>query len=327
MIRRPKKVLHVLNSAGGGAALSTLGLIDEFRRVGIAGCAVCHDAGSPHERDCLREATGGEVLFTPLYWWNRKIRIPLWKRPLSELKQLVNTGWMRRSTAAVAQHAHSCGADLIHTNTLLTPEGAMAAQRLGLPHVWHVRELVGAGTPFPLRLSGPALGRYLVDHCSKLVANSEVCASYLRDLVPEGWLEVVPNGIDISRFTPRTTFDSPKRIVVAMVANLTSRVKKHDLFVEAATRVDRQLPIEWRIYGHDPSHGGTRPGDAYVDRLHARISQAGIADRFAWPGFVPDPVAIMSQVDILVHPADHESFGRTVVEAMAAEWPKRSNPA
>jgi glycosyltransferase involved in cell wall biosynthesis len=29
----------------------------------------------------------------------------------------------------------------------------------------------------------------------------------------------------------------------------------------------------------------------------------------------------MSQIDVLVHPADNESFGRVVVEAMAAELP------
>jgi glycosyltransferase involved in cell wall biosynthesis len=29
----------------------------------------------------------------------------------------------------------------------------------------------------------------------------------------------------------------------------------------------------------------------------------------------------MSQIDVLVHPADHESFGRVVVEAMAAGLP------
>ncbi len=59
-------------------------------------------------------------------------------------------------------------------------------------------------------------------------------------------------------------------------------------------------------------------GDPYVERLHARIARYGMADRFRWPGFVADPVDIMSQIDLLVHPADNESFGRVVVEAMAA---------
>src|SRR5207248_1139130 len=141
--RRPRKVLHVFNSASGGAALSTLGLMEMFRKQGIAACAVCHDAGTPSEREQILRATNGETLFIPLYWWNKKIRAALWKRPLIELRQLVKTGWMRRSAGRVTEFARVHGAELIHTNTFLVPEGGIAARRLGLPHVWHIRELLG----------------------------------------------------------------------------------------------------------------------------------------------------------------------------------------
>ncbi len=321
MNSRPRKVLHVLNSATGGAALSTLGLMQRFRREGILACAVCHDAGSRQERDALREMCDGEVCFTTLYWWNKKIRVPRWKRPLSEIKQILRTGWTKKSTRTVADFARSHHVDLIHTNTILTPEGGNAAMQLGLPHVWHVRELIGAGTPFPLGLSEAALGRYLAAHCSKLVANSESTASRLRPWVPAGLLEVVYNGIDLDRFQPREGPAQPDRLVVGMVGNLTSHWKKHHLVVEAATHVDRSLPIEWRFYGHDPSHGGTKTGDAYVDAMHARLATTGLKDRFHFPGFVEDPAQVMSQLDILVHPADQESFGRIIVEAMAAGIP------
>ena len=319
--RLPKKVLHVLNSSAGGAALRTLGLIGAFREQGIESCAVCHDAGSAQEREALRELTDGKVCFTTLYWWNKKIRAPRWKRPFSEIKQLLRTGWKRGSARLVTEFAARHGVDLIHTNTLLTPEGATAAAELGLPHVWHCRELVGDQMPYPLPLSKGRLGRYLATHCSKLVANSMATAAPLRPWVPEDLLEVVVNGIDLTRFQVRQPRSTPQRLVVAMVGSLTSQVKKHLLFVEAAARVNRALPIEWRIYGHDPSHGGTVRCDRYIDALHDRLAQTRLAERFTWPGFVTDPVAIMNQIDILVHPADGESFGRIVVEAMACGLP------
>src|SRR5262249_47305988 len=146
-------------------------------------------------------------------------------------------------------------ADLIHTNTLLTPEGGLAARKLGLPHVWHLRELVGPGNPFRLWREGPPLGQYLQGHCSKLVANSQASAAQIRDWLPAGLLEVIPNGIDLARFQVRGTPAVAGKTIVAMVGNLTSRSKKHALFVEAAARVDRKRPIEWRIYGIDPSQG------------------------------------------------------------------------
>jgi glycosyltransferase involved in cell wall biosynthesis len=320
-MKHPRRILHVLNSAGGGAALSTLGLICDLRQHGIESCAVCHDAGTPQEREQLREAVGGEVRFTRLYWWNRKIRMPLWRRPLAEAKQIWITGWSYGSTARVMEAAVRWQADLIHTNTILTPEGGLAAYRLGLPHVWHLRELLGPGNPFRLGREGASFGNYMARFCSKLVANSHVSAAQIRDWVPVDLLEVVPNGIDIGRFEPRHASSRQAVTVVGMVGNLTSRSKKHALLIEAASRVDRKLPIEWRIYGHDPSRGGRQTGDSYIDELHAQIARLGLTDRFHWPGFQSDPARIMSEIDLLVHPADNESFGRVVVEAMAAGLP------
>jgi glycosyltransferase involved in cell wall biosynthesis len=311
----------VLNSAGGGAALSTIALIESLRQRGIESSAVCHDAGSISEREELYVATRGKLIFTPLYWWNYKIRQQTWKRPLSELRQLWRTGWKRRSTAQVVQFARRSEVDLIHSNTILTLEGGFAGRQLGLPHVWHVRELVGPGHPFRLPREGPALGRFLQSQAAKVIANSQVTAAAIQSWLPPGLLDVVPNGIDVSRFVPRRHDAPNRRLVVAMVGSLTSRWKNHLLFVRAAGLVDPALPIEWRIYGHDPSQGGKPGQDEYVDRLLAEVDRAGLANRFHLAGFHTDPAEIMAQIDLLVHPAESESFGRVIVEGMAAGLP------
>lgn len=321
MSARPQKILHVLNSSGGGAAMSTVALIRALNAEGIRSAAICHDAGTPQERQELRDAVEGGLQFTRLYWWNRKVRMPLWRRPLAEAKQAWLTGWSVGSANRVAEFARQCRADLIHTNTMLTPEGGMAARRLGLPHVWHLRELVGPGNPFRFAREGRSFGLQVAPYCSKLVANSLASAAAIRDWLPPGLLETVFNGIDISRFQRRAEPLRSAPLVVAMVGNLTSRSKKHLLFIDAAGLVDRGLPIEWRIYGHDPSEGGKVAGDTYIDELHQQVARLGLTNRFGFPGFVADPVDIMSQIDVLVHPADNESFGRVVVEAMAAGLP------
>jgi len=310
-----------MNGAAGGAAMSTLALIDAFRGEGIGACAVCHDAGTFAEQELIREATAGEVVFTPLYWWNRKTRAKWWKRPALELRQIWRTGGGRRSATRVAQFARDHNVDLIHTNTFMTPEGGIAARSLGLPHVWHVRELVGPGTPYPLKLDGRALRKFVSAHASKVIANSNASAAPIGNWMPRDLLEVVPNGIDLSQFHVHRGPAASGRLIVAMVGSLTSQSKKHELFVEAAARVNRNLHIEWRIYGHDPSRGGSTRGNAYTERLHASIAHHNLAGRFTWPGFVAEPAQIMSQIDLLVHPADNESFGRVVVEAMAAALP------
>jgi len=315
-VNLPRKVLHVMNGAGGGAALSTLDLIGALRERGIESCAVCHEGGVPAERQALSEATRGAVRFTWLYWWHRKLRVPRWRRPLVELKQAWRTGLGRFSTSVVADFARQQGADLIHTNSALTPEGGFAAGRLGLPHVWHLRELLGPGGPYQLPWRGPALADALLSHASVLVANSEASAASVRPWSPPDRLHVVPNGIDVRAFKVQPQVRS--RVVVGMVAHLTSRMKNHRLFVEAAAQVDPSLPVEYRIVGHGAQACARDP---YVADLAARVLALGLDGRLRFESFDPAPAAIMAELDIVVHPTEHESFGRVAVEAMAAGLP------
>lgn len=314
------RVLHLLNGATGGAAMSTIALIERLKALGIGSCAVCDDMGTPDERARLRDAVDGKARFTPLYWWNRKIRSALWKRPLLEARQLMRTGWRLWSTQAVLEAIDQWRPALVHTNTLVTPEGAFASRKRGLPHVWHVRELIGSTAPFRLKLKEAALGTFLSRSCDRVIANSYVAAACLRDWMPPGLLTVIPNGIDCSAFVSQPEKPTTGRTIIGMVGNLSSRMKKHHLFIEAAARVDPKLEIEWRIYGHDPSEGGQLQTDPYVNDLRALSRELRVDQKLKFPGHLPPP-QIMQEIDLLVHPTDGESFGRVVVEAMAAAKP------
>jgi glycosyltransferase involved in cell wall biosynthesis len=317
----PRKVLHILSGATGGAPLSTMELMEAASDAGIQSCAVCHDLGCSEDRQRLLELTNGQVIFTPLYWWNRKVRTSPWKRPLSQLKQLIRTGGGFGSTAKVTAAIKTWKPDLVHSNTILTLEGGWASRRCGLPHVWHLRELVGPGQPFRFYREGPSWGRYVARMCDRIIANARGTADKIISWAPAGLIEVVPNGINLKSFVPRSRNWQSNRIVVGMVATLKSHCKRHDLFIEAAARVDRRLPIEWRIYGEDPSNDGSNRDDPYVNRLHDLINKYGLRQHFSFPGHKGSPATIMQEIDLLVHPTDQESFGRVIVEAMAAALP------
>ncbi len=117
------RVLHVMNSASGGAALSTLGLMRQLKAYGVEASAVCIPSGTKSEQDTLKEATDGRTEFTHLYWWNKKTRAKAWKRPLIEARQLWRTGAALGSIRRVTDVARSHHAELIHSNTILTIEG------------------------------------------------------------------------------------------------------------------------------------------------------------------------------------------------------------
>jgi glycosyltransferase involved in cell wall biosynthesis len=310
MGRLPRRVLHVLNGAGGGAAQSVIGLARALAAKGVESSGVTDLGGTPEEIEALRQVFGGRLERSPLYWWNKKVRAALWKRPVLEARQLVRTGLRLRSALAVVLTAQRFSADLIHTNNFLTPEGAVAARLLGLPHVWHVRELIGPGQPYVLAWPPWRLRRFLRTHRSVLIANSEATARQLNAVLPDAAIRTTFNGVDLSTFECITPRPQTGRPVVAMVAHLTSRTKKHALFLEAARLASEHVDADFRIYGNVPSDGR----DTYADRLKR---ETGVV-RLMGPGA---PAAIMKDVDLLVHPADNESFGRTVVEAMAAGKP------
>lgn len=313
MTRAPRMVLHVMNGAAGGAALSTLGLIREFEARGVQSAVACLDAGTAPERDMLRDATHGRAIFLPLYIWNRKIRADTWKRPLLELRQWAKTGAAAASSLAVARFLRRVGADLVHSNTVLTIEGATASRLCRVPHVVHLRELVGVGQPFRFPVEGRPFGAMLSYAAEAVIANSGYTAQLVRDWLPAGLLHVVPNGLDLAPFSRLPPpFAGPRR--VSMIGSVSSRWKKHQLFIEAAAEVS-DPDVEFRIYGHDPG-----PTDAYAAGLRKRIEELGLGHRFFFAGF-RRPEEAVAETDILVHPADKESFGRIAVEAMAAGRP------
>lgn len=303
-----RSVLHVMAGATGGASRSTLELMRALRSHGVRSVVACADFGEPTVRAALREVTDGAVEELPLYWWNEKVRVPRWKRPLVEARQSLRTGAGLGSAARVARLAYRHRVDLIHTNTSLTPEGGRAARLLGLPHVWHIRELIGADQPFRFPVQDHALGAHFLRNASVLVANSQQSAACLAPWVPADRLRVVPNGLELARFLDTPRPPPRDRPVVAMVASLSARMKKHALFLDLAQHLPAS--VELRIYGDVP-----------VDDAYARPLIARAGDRVRLMGHVADPLEIMSDIDVLVQPSDRESFGRVAVEAMAAGVP------
>lgn len=312
----PQHVTHVFNDAKGGAALTTLALIKGLSQHQITSSIYCHVSSSAADINELADAVEGRLEIGPLVWWNRKIRNALWRRPFGAARQFVLTSGARSSTAAVAAFALRQDANLIHTNTLLTPEGGRAAAQLGLPHVWHVRELVGHDDPFRFWASDWQFRHRVLAWCDIVVANSHVTAERLYRYIPRDRIVVVPNGLSNDALLGIAPAIDHDPVVVGMIASLDSRWKRQELFVRAAAKTTARNVV-FRLYGFTPNPGT----DLFADRLRALVRDSGLDDRFTFMGFQPHPATWMGDIDILVHPATSESFGRIVIEAMLAGRP------
>jgi glycosyltransferase involved in cell wall biosynthesis len=146
-----------------------------------------------------------------------------------------------------------------------------------------------------------------------ILVNSEAIAARLADTraARHNRLEMVPNGVDLSRFEPVATPNNPEVMTVATLANL--RPEKGLLqLVEAAAIVMRRAPrARFVIWGE---------GALRAD-LEARIQTLGLTGRVDMRGATREPAQALQHCQIFVLASLSEASSNVVLEAMATGLP------
>lgn len=163
------------------------------------------------------------------------------------------------------------------------------------------------GTP-----EGRAIYDALLRRCTAFFAVGEPIRAALVDALPQhaGRIELIPNAIEFATERGRPVTDLTRWLYVG---SLTPR-KRVDLLVRAFAR----------CHGVDPGLSLTIAGDGgMAGGLRELAESLGIAGAVDFAGAVAPETAqrLMRDHDLLVHPSRHESFGMTIVEAVAAGMP------
>jgi glycosyltransferase involved in cell wall biosynthesis len=208
-------------------------------------------------------------------------------------------GLIRRHTPAIV-HANSTTAALYAT---CPPAGIVP------PTLWHFRDLV-----LP-RL----IGRMLSRRCVGIIAPSRACASLVAATGHATKIVVIPNGIEVAKplGTARVSVSmTPDRIVVAMIGQ-SAPWKGHMLALEVASLVAAcQSNVDFLLVADDRMGGSPSAAD-----LRRAVDARGLRGRVTVLGPVASVDEVLSQADIVMHPAFPEPAGRVVLEAMAYGHP------
>jgi len=221
-------------------------------------------------------------------------------RPATLARAAAFARWCRARRIAVVQ---SCD---LYANTFALPAAALA----GVPvRIGSRRELNPDKTAAQI-----ALQRHAYRCAQTVVANSRAAARQLAsEGVPAGRVAIIPNGIDVSRFAPRTGARPISTIVT--VANLR-REKAHEVLLAAAARLRLHQPhLRFVIAGDGPR----------LAELRDLAASLGIADRVSFLGHCEDVASVLARADVFVLPSRSEAFPNGAIEAMAAGLPVVAN--
>jgi len=204
--------------------------------------------------------------------------------------------------------------DVVHVNCLSNLRGAAAAQALGIPVVWHLREILPPGARrrwFANRLRADS---------AHIVAVSEAVAEWVRDEGLGDRVEVVHNGVvspveGVDREAARVQFNlPPEAFVVGLFSQMVHHKGALDLVRAAHAAISENPELHFLIAGHGPV--------SFADQLRREIASGAAAGHIHLMPPQPEIWELLAAVDILALPTLWpDPLPRAVMEAMAVGRP------
>ncbi len=247
-----------------------------------------------------------KTFFLPFKWINRTFN------PLRNL-QIV---WsLVRSTVLLNRIIDQFGIELIYANSFKAAlYGVLVRFCTGKKLIWHVRD----------NMNYRLLKLFLVKNSDAIITVSDHISKQFLTNLRKTYL--VYTGINTIIWQPSIkykknslVFKGHKKqgVIIAYIAQIT-RWKNHIDFIKIAKHIVKCGDnLQFLIIGDDLS-GKEK---MYKNELHEYVKSNNISSWMNFIGYRSDIRDVMGQIDILVHTAIDEPFGRVLIEAMAMEKP------
>lgn len=145
------------------------------------------------------------------------------------------------------------------------------------------------------------------------IAISKDVEAFVRKQLPAkaGSVHMLPNAIDLDRFSPAVDRSNQERVQLVTVGRLDQN-KNHHFLLRVIGELRKDLPgIHLEIIGAGPLQ----------NQLEAGIQEFGLQQNVTLSGHSSEPEKTLHTSTIYVHSARQEGFGLTAVEAMACGLP------
>jgi glycosyltransferase involved in cell wall biosynthesis len=300
-----KRILYVVSTASGYGAENALvdvirGLTPDFEPIVVA----------PEDGDLIStlKNIGVQSEIVPFAVLDRKYFHPL-RIVAYKISALVSVVRLLRLFKRLKP-------DIVDTNNVLILPSAVAARILGIPHVWHIREIIEGHHLHPILWR---IWRWIILTFSTRI----VCISSAvrKQFGRADKVVVIHDGVDAKVFQPTKkkktgSVDKNIPLKIGIVGRLDYRRKGQDIFIEAARiALQSRNDLHFIIAGHE--RAGIEEREQVI---YDKVKDYNLQQKVEFRGFIPrqDMPGLMNELDILVLCSKQpEGLGIVLLEAMA----------
>lgn len=211
--------------------------------------------------------------------------------------------------------------DVVHTNSLVSFEGGLAAKIAGVPHIWHIRELFQDYNPrFHLILGKPltkALVHYLSD---RVLCVSEYVRQQFQPYVNQAAqkYQVLYNAIQTSAYHPiELENPSSEMLNIVYIGRISDGKRFQDIidaFCLLKARWANNMPFQIQIYGDFICPN-------FEEMVQSKVMTSQLTDCFRLMGYTSNIDKCFETAELLLMPSSTEAFGRIMLEALVRGVP------
>ena len=198
----------------------------------------------------------------------------------------------------------------VHANTIMLREPLIAAKNNGIPAIVHVRELIKYDRYLCdyIGLTSGQIIEEIFANSDFIIANSNATFKCFNIV---GRTFVIPNCIDTNIFNIKNIID-PSKINIALISSNIPKKGIDDFFLISALMEKDTPNAKFLLIG---------PQNKYTEE-YKRRQQNGEFKNVVFCGYKMNPLLAIKEANIVLNLSHfQESFGRTVLEAMAARRP------
>jgi len=239
----------------------------------------------------------------------------LLKRKLKSVRKRLVNSWALKK---IMNTIHDFSPDIIHSNSSVIDFGAILAYRLGIRHVWHVREFGELDYNLTFLDKRIRVRKCLNSKADRLIFISKALRDSYVDLLDDFRKAVVVyNGVDISDYFSasfeRATASSQYTFLMMGIISESKGQYEALRAIKIAAEKKRNMRIKLLLAGGFSSD--------YKGFLDEYISSSNLSELVEFLGYVKDPRDVFTKCDAGIVCSRSEAFGRVTVEMMMSGLP------